>query len=216
MCRLASMRVRFQFTPLREGRLYDQNGKMLGVLISIHAPPRGATRPTESVVYLPNVFQFTPLREGRPAASLRHKAPLRFQFTPLREGRPMVTVEQVEIYISIHAPPRGATRAVMEYILARQFQFTPLREGRPHRPAAQAELHYFNSRPSARGDTLPIPSMASLTYFNSRPSARGDRVGPVELNILFAFQFTPLREGRRQKICNFCKSFVQPLQISMA
>ena len=30
------------------------------------------------------------------------------------------------------------------------------------------------------------------------------------------FQFTPLREGRRQKICNFCKSFVQPLQISMA
>lgn len=32
----------------------------------------------------------------------------------------------------------------------------------------------------------------------------------------FEFQFTPLREGRRQKICNFCKSFVQPLQISMA
>ena len=37
-----------------------------------------------------------------------------------------------------------------------------------------------------------------------------------ELSEHVIFQFTPLREGRRQKICNFCKSFVQPLQISMA
>lgn len=42
--------------------------------------------------------------------------------------------------------------------------------------------------------------------------------GLLDLDVLSPrrFQFTPLREGRRQKICNFCKSFVQPLQISMA
>ena len=53
-------------------------------------------------------------------------------------------------------------------------------------------------------------------YFNSRPSARGDSLLRYSQPPLVTFQFTPLREGRLQKICNFCKSFVQPLQISMA
>ena len=56
--------------------------------ISIHAPPRGATRFLRQQEARQPQFQFTPLREGRPVAKLRKTAVLVFQFTPLREGRP--------------------------------------------------------------------------------------------------------------------------------
>ena len=99
----------FQFTPLREGRL-DQlyQGETGG--ISIHAPPRGATRPALRCSEK-SLFQFTPLREGR----LLHRVEIHlrraFQFTPLREGRRRWNIgRRNNVRISIHAPPRGATR----------------------------------------------------------------------------------------------------------
>ena len=144
----------FQFTPLREGRLFEGTGRraernfnsrpsargddaaFLGhcgcFIISIHAPPRGATWSWRCVATSFRPFQFTPLREGRPASILRttHSAtfqftPLRegrrkskrlesisngFQFTPLREGRRFGALPaRHHQAISIHAPPRGAT-----------------------------------------------------------------------------------------------------------
>ena len=98
---------RFQFTPLREGRLRKPDVVCL-LDISIHAPPRGATKfgrcYDERIL-----FQFTPLREGRRANYRNTSHTILFQFTPLREGR------QYSGWISCGAM---------------QFQFTPLREGR--------------------------------------------------------------------------------------
>ena len=60
------------------------------------------------------IFQFTPLREGRPllmrVCAGQHST--RFQFTPLREGRREALQAPINRVhdISIHAPPRGATR----------------------------------------------------------------------------------------------------------
>ena len=76
--------------------------------------------------------------------------------------------------ISIHAPPRGATRTTRRSLYADVFQFTPLREGRPSTGNPAVQCQYFNSRPSARGDLR-----------HKRRRAGGQ------------FQFTPLREGRR-------------------
>ena len=80
---------------------------------------------------------------------------------------------------------------------------------------------YFNSRPSARGDGIRLQRFAKPFYFNSRPSARGDNSGTPAggLNLDFnsrpsargdfantgavadsVFQFTPLREGRRDAV----------------
>ena len=122
----------FQFTPLREGRLVERFQKHIFALISIHAPPRGATsqlrkidshgqfqftplregRPARAIRVSPDgLFQFTPLREGRRVAALSEKSGIsKFQFTPLREGRrlPRDSLRQRD-GISIHAPPRGAT-----------------------------------------------------------------------------------------------------------
>ena len=98
----------FQFTPLREGRpppesLYiagtyfnsrpSARGDVsfsafcVGLKISIHAPPRGATS-AFSPGFARRLFQFTPLREGRLFPSIHLQLPY---------------------CISIHAPPRGAT-----------------------------------------------------------------------------------------------------------
>ena len=143
----------FQFTPLREGRRVDTAHKS-SYNISIHAPPRGATginKPDARV----HRFQFTPLREGRRGAFCGIGTQSRFQFTPLREGRRMGNCVSrgdagkfqftplregrrprrdapLKPQISIHAPPRGATRIRQQHAaLSGAFQFTPLREGRP-------------------------------------------------------------------------------------
>ena len=80
------------------------------------------------------------------------------------------------LIVSIHAPARGATPAVvlLRSILPK-FQFTPLREGRLHRLHRHRCQHWrFNSRPCERGDPEKTPKIDS------------DHL----------FQFTPLREGR--------------------
>ena len=77
-----------------------------------------------------------------------------FQFTPLREGRLQTYIGYAWYEgISIHAPPRGATKSAGAALLRR--------------------LH-FNSRPSARGDGDCAEPEPHGGYFNSRPSARGD------------------------------------------
>ena len=78
----------FQFTPLREGRHEYEKTIFETQLISIHAPPRGATTAEEVAEMDFTEFQFTPLREGR---------------------HPAVYARLPMLPISIHAPPRGAT-----------------------------------------------------------------------------------------------------------
>ena len=164
------------------------------LLISIHAPPRGATKG----IYGGEVsllFQFTPLREGRLVRSPYDGSEEQFQFTPLREGRRSAGLGRSRSNISIHAPPRGATDEDKAKLWDNKFQFTPLREGRRF-SAAYVEAHDdFNSRPSARGDTYSPKQPHLPTHFNSRPSARGDIKLQVRL-YSSPFQFTPLREGR--------------------
>ena len=101
--------VLFQFTPLREGRrAAGADGSHSGnfnsrpsargdptfppviapcVIISIHAPPRGATSVGGFIFFVPPLFQFTPLREGRRAASSgRQLYPLYFNSRPSARG----------------------------------------------------------------------------------------------------------------------------------
>ena len=123
----------FQFTPLREGRL---------PIVPLYANDK-------------KQFQFTPLREGRPAPLFASRRCSNFNSRPSARGdtdcityasavkyfnsRPSArgdgsacNVSRHRPQISIHAPPRGATRTSS--------------------PAA-SPVPYFNSRPSARGDS---------------------------------------------------------------
>ena len=78
---------KFQFTPLREGRLEAQDAQEEGRKISIHAPPRGATLVAPSFP-LPNLISIhAPPRGATTATQSTTSRRSVFQFTPLREGR---------------------------------------------------------------------------------------------------------------------------------
>ena len=166
----------FQFTPLREGRPGQAEEQLQRWMISIHAPPRGAT----------------------------HKVILRGQnivfisiHAPPRGATPYARCIRASRDISIHAPPRGATATAASTETPSRFQFTPLREGRRASGETSNGAENFNSRPSARGDGQQGYLGLHQGYFNSRPSARGDDQELQNQITSHTFQFTPLREGRR-------------------
>ena len=123
--------INFNSRPSARGDSGVSNIRGFSAHISIHAPPRGATC----------LFHVPFLRSSY------------FNSRPSARGDAIVKILLVDFKISIHAPPRGATFASGLAILCTVFQFTPLREGR--RVAVHHALRnsYFNSRPSARGDS---------------------------------------------------------------
>ena len=195
---LGSARRLFQFTPLREGRrAFSSILHPDGRNISIHAPPRGATKIMAEYTAAAAQFQFTPLREGRPIGKVIEQPGSLFQFTPLREGRPSPSANgRKRKYFNSRPSARGDQKLRKGMCWHTKFQFTPLREGRrcffplqpfchlisihaPPRGATETKFSqligmYFNSRPSARGDFETKFSQLIGMYFNSRPSARGD------------------------------------------
>ena len=74
--------------------------------------------------------QFTPLREGRPDGMLRRAGWAHFNSRPSARGDANLCAMAALRDISIHAPPRGATKA----------------------KNSRGNLRHFKSRPSARGD----------------------------------------------------------------
>ena len=77
-----------------------------------------------------------------------------------------------------------------------QFQFTPLREGRRDSKRTVDALWNFNSRPSARGDGGARAGYADL-FISIHAPPRGATAQGNFIAEVIAFQFTPLREGRR-------------------
>ena len=102
--------------------------------------------------------------------------------------------------ISIHAPPRGATRACVQ--TQRRLQTISIHA--PPRGATTAGIFdatrrpYFNSRPSARGDDGLHTLFERLPDFNSRPSARGDIAALVAFRHVEDFNSRPSARGDRE------------------
>ena len=124
-----------------------------------------------------------------------------FQFTPLREGRHefLANIRQQNI-ISIHTPAGGATRSPSAGPAPTpNFNSRPCGRGDFRLVAAVCRVEHFNSRPCGRGDCPAIAMAHPAAYFNSRPCGRGDLNDLESLPVVFPFQFTPLREGRRRR-----------------
>ena len=122
-------------------------------MISIHAPPRGATNRRDARPAVPT-FQFTPLREGRRIRAKRSPQAAYFNSRPSARGDDSETTRSRSVSISIHAPPRGATFCGFPTTFPLQISIhAPPRGATPSRRTA-IPLFHFNSRPSARGDAL--------------------------------------------------------------
>ena len=176
----------FQFTPLREGRRQLQTSRRSGAAISIHAPPRGATRHCNRL---------------RPAGHFNSRPSARGDRPPA--GRPASRGA-----ISIHAPPRGATAGNGWKIL-----FDAISIHAPPRGATSAAIaqrfatSYFNSRPSARGDTEIIRNL-DMVCISIHAPPRGATPKRREIILGGKFQFTPLREGRPESFAAEARKYI--------
>ena len=138
-------------------------------------------------------FQYQPLHEGLPAPSARAATSPSFQYQPLHEGLRGCAGRDDRGYISIPAPPRGASIFGAVGNMDYAFQYQPLHEGlqclpkmhifdsisipAPPRGASDGKSRRvrnidFNTSPSTRG----FPARRSSRchpYFNTSPSTRG-------------------------------------------
>ena len=199
--------------------------------ISIHAPPRGATwKPCKSRSN--HLFQFTPLREGR------RKAQSATAWHPYFNSRPSARGDVCGKYsdnsitisihapprgatardnalpktwsISIHAPPRGATTGMMSVSAACVFQFTPLREGRRQIHVLRQTRHISIHAPP-RGATRCNRHRSYRQQISIHAPPRGATLVFWTVSSTTIFQFTPLREGRRER-AEFAE-FARPISI---
>ena len=187
---------RFQFTPLREGR--RASGETSNGAENFNSRPSARGDGQQGYLGLhQGYFNSRPSARGDKSCPNRTATSSLFQFTPLREGRhPLHECNTEGIFISIHAPPRGATcEAAPQHRYLFLFQFTPLREGRRHEGIHEREPSHFNSRPSARGDNMDSGwDFTALISIHAPP--RGATSARIAIYCRDIFQFTPLREGR--------------------
>ena len=167
--------------------------------ISIHAPPRGATPPLALARATRSYFNSRPSARGDAAAAQSSAAVNISIHAPPRGATTRPFSVGFWAVISIHAPPRGATlRDIVPVCSFQNFNSRPSARGDERRHCRRHRVRDFNSRPSARGDVKTTVFFSSSSNFNSRPSARGDDGFDTYIQRVGEFQFTPLREGRRQ------------------
>ena len=165
----------FQFTPLREGRRLCRREKSAFYSISIHAPPRGATRTGRPLYALSHHFNSLPSARGDLASALSQTSYQNFNSRPSARGDGWIIQAGNAEDISIHAPPRGAT--VPRHSCDRQERISI------HAPPRGATVYSLPVRCTIpisihappRGATAGYGQPLACENFNSRPSARGDK-----------------------------------------
>ena len=100
-----------------------------------------------------------------------------FRSTPPREGRRRTFERHLSDHgVSIHAPTRGATRAIK---------------------AANARVKVFRSTPPREGRPVSTEGISVFAEFRSTPPREGRLFGLVIGDVAKKFRSTPPREGRR-------------------
>ncbi len=191
--RSKSTTLSFNPRPRAGGDIITTIGLITQLAVSIHAPARGATFALPEFDRL-GKFQSTPPRGGRPSCgrvSIRH---LMFQSTPPRGGRHQrafisgsfssfnprpraggdvqVLLPMFTLNVSIHAPARGATRAVNCSRTFWEFQSTPPRGGRPLLPHS-CKTGCVSIHAPARGATFTVQVSFRLILVSIHAPARG-------------------------------------------
>ena len=120
-------------------------------VISIHAPPRGATAG--------GVMRCPPRKD--------------FNSRPSARGDQIVRQGPLTLNISIHAPPRGATSRRPRVRASGKFQFTPLREGRLVSPICRWEDIEFQFTPLRAGRPSASKIFFARTLISIHAPPRG-------------------------------------------
>ena len=194
------LRLAHRFQPTRPRGARQKAGLDPGheLDVSTHAPTRGATGASAGTSMLTPTFQPTRPRGARPNAMPRvcgsrcfnprahagRDAPpgLFFTTSPVSTHAPrgarLARVGRVDAFerVSTHAPTRGATVELAQWLSLLQFQPTRPRGARPVGQDVDRRLVPVSTHAPTRGATLPAPvRLRAGLRFNPRAHAGRDR-----------------------------------------
>src|SRR5258708_11817734 len=131
----------------REGGDLKIDRVLLRLVVSIHAPAKGATRSTRSTTAPFGVSIHAPAK-GATREAVEGCGVLRFRSTPPRRGRRRITRRgSIQATVSIHAPAKGATAPGRKVLSVSMFRSTPPRRGRPCCHCRRLAFACFDPRP---------------------------------------------------------------------
>ena len=192
------MKRLFQFTPLREGRphrgrfnpdalYFNSRPSARGDLpprpanapkpvISIHAPPRGATQADQRRKPVQAISIHAPPRGATLRRSPCSPPSSNFNSRPSARGDDAHRHKAGDVHaISIHAPPRGATDDPGQRYAHQQISIHAPPRGATNPLLPPMRLQIISIHAPPRGATkFSSLTVAQRGHFNSRPSARGD------------------------------------------
>ena len=147
------------------------------------------------------IFQSTPPRGGRLPFSVATVPGMTISIHAPARGATAALKEWVDNYfISIHAPARGATISNKDLICKDcKFQSTPPRGGRRLRIRHVLAVYHFNPRPREGGDHITWEQALKLYNISIHAPARGATLDLIALKSVQKFQSTPPRGGRQQR-----------------
>ena len=124
-----------------------------------------------------------------------------FNSRPCGRGDLGFTAEGVaKSLISIHAPAGGATDLMNPINTVNLFQFTPLREGRRKERNGNGLGRPISIHAPAGGATVNIDPLGGEGLISIHAPAGGATARLAGLFAPTIFQFTPLREGRPERV----------------
>ena len=177
------------------------------LVISIHAPTRGATGQHDRFHFLFR-FQSTLPRGERLLYVVNPNGYTAISIhAPTRGATRRASCGSAIRFISIHAPTRGATSTIAN-VLTGHFDFNPRsHEGSDHAvPSEMQYFHHFNPRSHEGSDGILHKFFGVCVYFNPRSHEGSDRIKLLLIAIL-PFQSTLPRGERQQFYLKFTLCF---------
>ena len=165
----------FQVTPLHEGRPPASPEQPQTANFKSRPYTRGDLT-QQGLRSFPKHFKSRPYTRGDSSGNNSGNHQAYFKSRPYTRGDDGGILGGVHIYISSHAPTRGATGNLMQKRYTHcKFQVTPLHEGRHIQSKAKHGKVFISSHAPTRGATR----------------------WRVNMDQVLQFQVTPLHEGRR-------------------
>ena len=180
------------------GATFEQMANAIPYIISIHAPPRGATSDAINDIKAER-FQFTPLREGRREKQERIFGGHHFNSRPSARGDYVKMGTVYPANISIHAPPRGATHDQALFPAEQDISIHAPPRGATLTSKGMQEKLAISIHAPPRGATLPRDSLRQRDGISIHAPPRGATWANEFVEEAQKFQFTPLREGRGKR-----------------
>ena len=157
--RSAILAFHFNSRPSARGDRDEEVSRKRRNQISIHAPPRGATKKVGCMALTSRISIHAPPRGATWRLGKVQRQSENFNSRPSARGDAVQLPAEQECRISIHAPPRGATRIAGDSREPLIFQFTPLREGRPLRDGDGFFSILISIHAPPRGATEVLPAI---------------------------------------------------------